>query len=288
MKSLWTTLALLAAAGSPAFAQDTRAEVMAPVRALFDAMRRGDSAAVRAQFAPDARLGSVAPTRTSPTEPQLSMDALDGFLKSVGTPHKEVYDERIWDERVEVSGPLASVWVQYAFFLGETFSHCGVDAFQLARVGGAWRIFSLFDTRQRQGCAQPPTRPLDGSVLIQRDRKFAAEVASLGFEGWMRGFADDAALPSWSGKSTIGKVALRERDAANFADSTSWRLTWVPAEGVLYADQRSGYTRGRYTVVAKADGKVLSSGEYLTVWRRDPDGEWRVILDTGVPDSAPR
>jgi hypothetical protein len=34
----------------------------------------------------------------------------------------------------ELDGPLASVWAEYSFYAGEKFSHCGIDAFQLAQV----------------------------------------------------------------------------------------------------------------------------------------------------------
>jgi hypothetical protein len=50
---------------------------------------------------------------------------------------------------VELDGPLASVWVEYSFYLGNKFLHCGIDAFQIARDGDAWRIVALMDTRRR-------------------------------------------------------------------------------------------------------------------------------------------
>lgn len=34
-----------------------------------------------------------------------------------------------------------------------------------------------------------------------------------------------------------------------------------------------------------AAGPVQSEGRYLTVWQRQPDGDWKVAVDAGVPDT---
>jgi hypothetical protein len=74
----------------------------------------------------------------------------------VGTPHDEVWDERVLSEKVEIDGPLASVWTEYAFYAGDEFSHCGIDAFQVAQTPEGWRIIALTDTRRRDGCREKP------------------------------------------------------------------------------------------------------------------------------------
>ena len=86
------------------------------------------------------------------------LDTVDAFVRAVGTPHSVVWDERIRKTRVELDGPLASVWAEYSFYAGDKFSHCGIDAFQLARDGEAWRIVALTDTRRRDGCPDPPAK----------------------------------------------------------------------------------------------------------------------------------
>ena len=65
-----------------------------------------------------------------------------------------MWDERLRGTTVHVDGPLAAVWTGYAFYAGTRFSHCGVDAFQLARTADGWRIVSIADTRQRTGCPE--------------------------------------------------------------------------------------------------------------------------------------
>lgn len=137
-----------------ALAQE-RKEIMKPVNLLFEGMKQGDSAMVHRAFHPDAVLHTVL-SDPKTNEPRLRNEVLASFLKSIGTPHKEVYNEMIWGEKIELDGDMAQVWVDYAFYLGTTFSHCGVDAFHLIRnTKGEWLIYSLSDTRRKTGCSVP-------------------------------------------------------------------------------------------------------------------------------------
>jgi 2-iminobutanoate/2-iminopropanoate deaminase len=132
-------------------APDERAAVLRVVQRLFDGMRAGDSAMVRSTFHPNAQLATAIVRQGNAI---VEIDTVDSFIRAVGTPHDDVWDERLSNTSVQVDGTLASVWTDYSFYLGSTFSHCGVDAFQLAKSGGEWRIVALADTRRRQGCAE--------------------------------------------------------------------------------------------------------------------------------------
>lgn len=122
------------------------------VTRLFDAMRARDTAALRTAFAPGASLQSISATG-------IRTDAIDAWIGSIGrAPAGAVLDERLANPVVQVDGPLASVWVDYWFYVGERFSHCGVDAFVLAKIEDSWRIISIADTRKREGCSPAPER----------------------------------------------------------------------------------------------------------------------------------
>jgi hypothetical protein len=156
MRKPISPLVLLALALLPvpsAQSQSTEQEVMQTVRQLFDGMRKGDSAMVRAVFHPDAILQTTG-VRNGQT--MVGKIAADQFVRSVGAPRREVLDERIWNEKVFIDGPLAVVWTDYALFVGTRFSHCGVDAFQLAKMADGWKIIALADTRRTEGCKQGP------------------------------------------------------------------------------------------------------------------------------------
>ena len=127
-----------------------RAAVDSVISGLFDAMRKGDSAAVRRAFHPRATLSSASLSREG--VPQLTFDAVEGFVKAVGTPHPDIWDERIHEPVTQVDANMAVVWAPYTFYLGAVLSHCGTNAFQLAKDAEGWRIISLVDTRRRTGC----------------------------------------------------------------------------------------------------------------------------------------
>ncbi|MCU0649636.1 MAG: nuclear transport factor 2 family protein [Gemmatimonadaceae bacterium] len=144
---------LLAAAPVPTQPPTPADSALAVVKALFDGMRAGDSSVVRRVFHPNASLFTSLTRGGAGVVQQTTIDA---FAKSVGSPHPEVFDERLFNPVVHVDGGLASVWVEYSFFVGKTFSHCGIDAFQLARDGATWKIIAIADTRRREGCNTTP------------------------------------------------------------------------------------------------------------------------------------
>ena len=76
----------------------------------------------------------------------------DDFLKAIGTPHEKVWDEQIRFGTIQIDGSMASVWTPFKFYLGEQFSHCGVNVFKLNKTKEGWKIFHLVDTNRKENC----------------------------------------------------------------------------------------------------------------------------------------
>jgi hypothetical protein len=133
-----------------ASAQTEEEKVKAPILVLFDGMRKSDSSMIRAAFAPTAVLQTVAKNKEGVVS--VRTDAVNDFVLSVTKPHTDIYDERITFEMIKIDADLATVWTPYKFYVGEKFSHCGVNSFQLVRINGAWKIQYIIDTRRREGC----------------------------------------------------------------------------------------------------------------------------------------
>jgi hypothetical protein len=127
-------------------------EVVAVIKQMFDAMRKGDSTALRRTFDASVRFQTTYVNRKT-GKPQLQTEAnADGFAKAVGTPHAEVWDERIKSYEIRIDGTLATVWTPYEFYAGKEFSHCGINAFTLYKSEAGWLITHIIDTRRREGC----------------------------------------------------------------------------------------------------------------------------------------
>ena len=126
-------------------------EVVAAVERMFAAMRTRDTTALRALLAPDLVIVSA---RAADTGTVIRRQRTPDFLRSVATSRDELR-ERMWDPEVRVDGAIATLWAPYDFHVGARFSHCGHDAFQLARAGGAWVVTALTYTVRPAPCAQP-------------------------------------------------------------------------------------------------------------------------------------
>lgn len=124
-------------------------DVKTTISRLFEGMRKGDSSMVSSTFAKGMILQSVA-ERNGKVEVRAEEPA--AFLKAVGTAHQEKWDERITFDQILLDGNLASVWTSYQFYLGNKFSHCGVNSFQLVKGSEGWKIVYLIDTRRKVKC----------------------------------------------------------------------------------------------------------------------------------------
>jgi hypothetical protein len=139
----------LGALPRPASAQTAEEEVLGVVSTLFEGMRTRDADLLRSLFHPDALMTG---TGLRDGSYQVTMDPPDGWIASISSYSGGEIDERFYDPKVEVSGPLASVWTEYDLFVGGEFRHCGVDAFHLARTDDGWKIVHIADTRVQDGC----------------------------------------------------------------------------------------------------------------------------------------
>lgn len=124
--------------------------VQATIDLLFDGMRVGDSSKVRQAFHSDARLMTTFVDKDG--NPRLVEEEIQGFLNAVGTPHKEVWNEKLTSVKIQIDGNLAQAWTKYEFYVDEDFSHCGVNAFQLIKDSDGWKIIQITDTRRKTDC----------------------------------------------------------------------------------------------------------------------------------------
>jgi len=136
--------------GLQAFAQnDEEGAIKKAVNNLFTGMKTGDSTLARSAFATGAVMQTIV---NKAGKVSIRNESVDNFIKQVGTPHTDQYDERIVFSKILIDGPLAMVWTDYKFYLGDKFSHCGVNSFQLVKGDKGWQIVYIIDTRRKDKC----------------------------------------------------------------------------------------------------------------------------------------
>jgi ketosteroid isomerase-like protein len=137
------------------------------------------------------------------------------------------------------------------------------------------------------GCARAPDVTAARTALMEADRAFNRATAARRTDGWMEFIAEDGAMIRAPGTIT-GRAAIREAMAKTFAD-TAFSLRWEPLQSDVGAASDLGYTNGRYKVQFRdAKGKAVErTGRYLTVWKKQADGSWKVVRDIGVQDPPP-
>ncbi len=119
------------------------------VNKLFAAMKSADANTLQACFADSAILQTIL---IKEGKSVVETEAVKGFASSIGKVSKGDADEQIVFDVVKVDGDLAIVWTPYKFYWKGTFSHCGVNSFQLVRINGVWKIQYLIDTRRKEDC----------------------------------------------------------------------------------------------------------------------------------------
>lgn len=118
-------------------------------------------------------------------------------------------------------------------------------------------------------------------VLMEADRAFDKATLERGLEGWLEWFSDDARVNGAQGE-VVGKAQLREFYKGMFAQK-EFSIRWQPLHEELSADGAFGYTYGVSQISFRDEKGQLQErrGRYLTVWRKQKDGKWKVITDIG-------
>lgn len=130
-------------------AQSPEEEIKKVIEFMFDGMRTNDSAKVHQSFAEDVFFQRII---SSEKGTEVNSSSFQSFLNSIGRPKEIIWDERITFEHILIDGEMATVWTPYRFYLGEQFSHCGVNVFTLYQQKGQWKIFHLVDTSRKTDC----------------------------------------------------------------------------------------------------------------------------------------
>ncbi len=70
-------------------------------------------------------------------------------------------------------------------------------------------------------------------------------------------------------------------------DPKQYQLTWVAQGAQMGPSNDMGFTWGQYIGKAKdRNGEpIVTTGRYITIWKKQKDGEWKVAMDASADDA---
>jgi ketosteroid isomerase-like protein len=128
--------------------------------------------------------------------------------------------------------------------------------------------------------AQPTLTP-GVLLLMELEGRFEKAVAAGGGKAFASWFADDAVTLNNGRPAVLGRTAIA---AQAQWDPKTYQLTWAPQGAQMGPSNDMGFTWGHYEGTSKdKNGQpVVISGRYFTVWKKLPDGTWKVALDASA------
>ena len=121
--------------------------------------------------------------------------------------------------------------------------------------------------------------------LLDLEGRFADAVAAGGGKAFGEWFAEDAVVLNNGKAAVLGRGAIA---AQAQWDSKQYKLTWTAEGAQMGPSNDMGFTWGHYegrAVDAKGQG-IVTSGRYMTVWRKTKAEGWKVAMDASATEPA--
>jgi hypothetical protein len=150
-KSWLIFLFFLMAVGSVIAQESEEQMVKNTIDSFFEAFHQQDSSALKKIVANDMVLQTIGKNEAG--REVVKTENFSHFLKSIASiPTSTKFEEKLLMYNIQIDGAMANAWTSYEFWVNGSFSHCGVNSFQLFKDEGAWKIIYLIDTRRKEGC----------------------------------------------------------------------------------------------------------------------------------------
>ncbi len=121
----------------------------------------------------------------------------------------------------------------------------------------------------------------DIQALIDTDVRFSKLSEEIGMKKAFLSYADSDIVVLRNRNAPIKGIQSLRAYYDKINDS-AFKLTWEPVKAE--SSGNLGYTYGNFELsIFEDDGTTKTSfGNYVTVWKKQPDGQWRFVLDTGT------
>lgn len=115
--------------------------------------------------------------------------------------------------------------------------------------------------------------------VLNAEAAFAQLVQEQGVKAGFLAYAAEDAVLQRGGKLVCGKQAIQAFFDQQRLDNI--RLNWQPDFVDVSTAGDLAYTYGKYTLISLDENgqETVSNGIFHTVWKRQPNGEWRYVWD---------
>ena len=137
------------------------------------------------------------------------------------------------------------------------------------------------------GCASPPNSSADEAAIRKVDSEMVATLNAHDIEGWLTFFASDARMMPSGAPPAVGKEAIRDLITAFMSPEFS---VAHHLEGVVVSEGRDlAYVWYSYelTFNGPTGTPVAEKGKDISVYKKAPDGSWKLVVDMWSEDQAP-
>ena len=130
----------------------------------------------------------------------------------------------------------------------------------------------------------------DPSQLVMVDKEFSKMSAEKGLKAAFLYYAADSAIKLRNKEfPVIGKDEIKKMFEEDPAGNQT-TLTWTPVRAEIGAANDLGYTFGNWKMRIDDSTSATSDtfyGNYITIWKKQPDGSWKWVLDGGNNTPGP-
>lgn len=140
MKTTILSFLIILTVAATAAAQDDEQAAIATVNQLFAGMKAKSSEQIKSVFAPDVHFLAIDKPRDGKGISRSRVMTGEAFAKMISESKSPEYIEKMISPKALIAGDLATVSGRYTFYLGDKFSHCGMDVFNLVRTDAGWKI----------------------------------------------------------------------------------------------------------------------------------------------------
>lgn len=129
------------------------------------------------------------------------------------------------------------------------------------------------------GCTPKVDLEAERNAIRNADAEWSKLTASKGAEGYLELAADNISTMPPNEPLVSGKEAARQW-ATKLIGSPGFSVSWQPTGAEVSTSGDLGYTMGTYELKMQAEGTPINDhGKYVTVWRKQADGSWKVVAD---------